>query len=84
MQTSSGKSTIHVYKGCDSHCLKLLTMASLEPRVLSQIVRDGLGTLVFGFGYRAGILDRFIQTRQPCSAEELAKQAGNVYFSLQI
>ena len=51
-------------------------MASLEPRVLSQVVRDGLIALVFGFGYRAGILDSFIKTQQPCSAEELAKQAG--------
>ncbi|XP_078336922.1 demethylmenaquinone methyltransferase-like [Crassostrea virginica] len=51
-------------------------MASEEPRDLEQIVRDGLITLVFGFGYRAGILDSFIKTQQPCSAEELAKQAG--------
>ena len=41
-----------------------------EPRDLEQIVR------VFGFGYRAGISDSFIKTQQPCSAEELAKQAG--------
>ena len=47
-----------------------------EPRDLEQIVRDGLSTLVFGFGYRAGILDSFIKTQQPCSAEELAKQTG--------
>ncbi|XP_022287600.2 S-adenosylmethionine-dependent methyltransferase Rv2258c-like [Crassostrea virginica] len=47
-----------------------------EPRDLEQIVRDGISTLVFGFGYRAGILDSFIKTQQPCSAEELAKQAG--------
>ena len=68
MQSGSGKSTIHVHvnKGFDSHWVKLLTMASLEPRGLSQVVRDRLSTLVFGVGYRAGILDSFIKTQQPC------------------
>ena len=50
MQSGSGKSTIHVHvnKGFDSHWVKLLTMASLEPRGLSQVVMDGLIALVFG------------------------------------
>lgn len=51
-------------------------MASSEPRDLEQVVRDGLSTLVFGFGYRVGIVDGFIKIEQPCTAEELAQKVG--------
>nr|XP_034332939.1 uncharacterized protein LOC105341543 [Crassostrea gigas] len=49
-------------------------MALPEPRNLEQVVRDGLSTLVFGFGYRVGIVDGFIKIKQPCTAEELAQK----------
>ena len=47
-----------------------------EPRDLAQIVRDGLGALVFAFGYKTGIVDAFGEVEQPCTAEELSKKAG--------
>lgn len=51
-------------------------MASSEPRDLEQVVRDGLSTLVFGFGYRVGIVDAFNKIKQPCTAEELAMKVN--------
>ncbi|XP_061167468.1 uncharacterized protein LOC133176360 [Saccostrea echinata] len=50
--------------------------SSTGARDLEQIVRDGLSTLVFGFGYKVGIVDHFIKIKQPCTAEELSQQAG--------
>lgn len=47
-----------------------------EPRDLAQIVRDGLGALVFAFGYKTGIVDAFGEVEQPCTAEELSQKAG--------
>ena len=72
------QSSVCMVERHEHHSVSFCSMASDhdEPRDLEQIVRDGLSTLVFGFGYRAGILDSFIKTQQPCSAEELAKLAG--------
>uniref|UniRef100_K1R6U0 Uncharacterized protein n=1 Tax=Magallana gigas TaxID=29159 RepID=K1R6U0_MAGGI len=50
--------------------------SSTTPRALDQIVRDGLSSLVFAFGYQTGIVDAFINVRQPCTAEELSQKAG--------
>ena len=50
--------------------------SSTNARDLGPIVRDGLGTLVFGFGHRTGIVDAFSKLKQPCTAEELSQKAG--------
>lgn len=50
--------------------------SSTTPRALNQLVRDGLSSLVFAFGYQTGIVDAFINVRQPCTAEELSQKAG--------
>ena len=47
-----------------------------KPRDLGQIVMDGLGALVFAFGYKTGIVDAFGEVEQPCTAEELSQKAG--------
>nr|XP_034309525.1 uncharacterized protein LOC117683788 [Crassostrea gigas] len=44
-------------------------------RDLEQIVRDGLSTLVFAFGYKTGIVEAFTKLQQPCTAEELSQKA---------
>ncbi|XP_048755947.2 uncharacterized protein LOC130046246 [Ostrea edulis] len=46
------------------------------PRDLKQMVRDGLSILAFSFGYKTGIIDAFIKTKQPCTAEELSQKSG--------
>ncbi|XP_062600992.1 uncharacterized protein LOC134262630 [Saccostrea cucullata] len=51
-------------------------MASGSTRDLEQIVRDGLSTLVFAFGYKVGIINAFIEIKQPCTAEELSQKSG--------
>lgn len=50
--------------------------SSKSHKDLPQMVRDGLSTLVFAFGYKAGILDAFIDLKEPCTAEELSEKAG--------
>ncbi|XP_061186147.1 uncharacterized protein LOC133194164 [Saccostrea echinata] len=51
-------------------------MASGSSRDLEQIVRDGLSTLVFAFGHKVGIIDAFIEFKNPCTAEELSEKSG--------
>ncbi|XP_061185733.1 S-adenosylmethionine-dependent methyltransferase Rv2258c-like [Saccostrea echinata] len=43
---------------------------------LMQMVRDGLGTLVFAFGHKVGIIDAFIELKDPCTVEELSQKSG--------
>lgn len=45
-------------------------------RDLDKLVKDGLSALVFGVGYKVGIIDHFIKIKQPCTAQELAQQTG--------
>lgn len=59
-------------------------MASLtNARDLEQIVRDGLSTLVFAFGYKTGIVDAFTEIQQPCTAEKLSQRAGKKLRSVE-
>ncbi|XP_048755946.2 demethylmenaquinone methyltransferase-like [Ostrea edulis] len=53
------------------------------PRDLKQIVRDGLSTLLFSFGYKTGIIDAFIKIQQPCTAQELSQKSGKKLRYLQ-
>ncbi|XP_056007863.1 uncharacterized protein LOC130050925 [Ostrea edulis] len=53
------------------------------PRDLKQMVRDGLSTLLFCFGYKTGIIDAFIEIQQPCTAEELSQKSGKKLRYLQ-
>lgn len=45
-------------------------------RDLDKLVKDGLSALVFGVGYKVGIIDHFIKIKQPCTAQELAEKTG--------
>ncbi|XP_061186149.1 uncharacterized protein LOC133194166 [Saccostrea echinata] len=51
-------------------------MASGSCRDLEQIVKDGLSTLVFAFGHKVGIIEAFIELKNPCTAEELSEKSG--------
>lgn len=65
-----------LYQNNKKTILRLAMASSTTPRALDQIVRDGLSSLVFAFGYQTGIVDAFINVRQPCTAEELSQKAG--------
>lgn len=65
-----------LYQSNKKTILRLAMASSTTPRALDQLVRDGLSSLVFAFGYQTGIVDAFINVRQPCTAEELSQKAG--------
>ncbi|XP_048758847.2 uncharacterized protein LOC125668593 [Ostrea edulis] len=52
-------------------------------RDLKQVVRDGMSTVLFCFGYKTGIVDAFIEIQQPCTAEELSQKSGKKLRYLQ-
>lgn len=64
------------YRNNKKRILCLAMASSTTPRALDQIVRDGLSSLVFAFGYQSGIVDAFINVQQPCTADELSQKAG--------
>ncbi|XP_065928802.1 S-adenosylmethionine-dependent methyltransferase Rv2258c-like [Magallana gigas] len=53
-----------------------MASSTTNARDLEQIVRDGLSTLVFAFGFKTGIVDAFTEIQQPCTAKELSEKAG--------
>lgn len=53
-----------------------MASSTTNARDLEQIVRDGLSSLVFAFGFKTGIVDAFTEIQQPCTAEELSQRAG--------
>lgn len=53
-----------------------MASSTTNARDLEQVVRDGLSTLVFAFGFKTGIVDAFTEIQQPCTAKELSEKAG--------
>lgn len=63
-----------IYCAIFTHCTKMAEQGGR--RDLDKLVKDGLSALVFGVGYKVGIIDHFIKIKQPCTAQELAQQTG--------